>query len=108
VSRERPIEACREKLARLHLRGLVERAARSRGATIEEVLGDRRTKRVAAGRRIGMLAVLAARPNMSLTDLGELFGARHHTTVIGLLKPVTEDEQRDADALARELRSIGA
>jgi chromosomal replication initiator protein len=65
-----------------------EATARHYGISLEELVGDRRTKRVVEPRQVAMY-LSRELTDASLPAIGRAFGGRDHTTVIYAVQKVT-------------------
>lgn len=74
-------------------RCIIERVSTAFGIPYREVMGASRTREVAAARQVAMYEVRKARPDLSLPQIGRIFG-RDHTTVIHAVRKV-EGAQSD-------------
>lgn len=67
---------------RVGARVLMEVTARETGVSMDELVGPSRLKEVVSARHLAMWRIAMSRPDMSLPQIGRLFGDRDHTTVL--------------------------
>ena len=78
------------------VRLIISLVARHFGVSDEEIVGERRTQRVAHARQAGMF--MAKRmTGQSLAEIGRRFGGRDHTTVIHAVKKMERRMATDPD-----------
>jgi hypothetical protein len=65
---------------------IIESVAREHGVSVEEVFGKRRNAPVVVARQTAMAAVYVHRPDLSLVQIGRLFGRDHTTTLYAIRK----------------------
>ena len=63
-------------------REIIRRGCELFGVSVGEVLGPRRSRPVAYPRMLIVAAMIELRPDLTLTQIGYIFGNRDHTTVI--------------------------
>ncbi len=78
---------------------IIEVVASYSGISVEELVGQTRSAKVAIPRQIAMY-LLRKYPEISLPQIGELLGGRDHTTVMYGIKKVEEDEKLEKRAEA--------
>ncbi len=71
---------------------IVEAVAEHEGISVEELLGQNRSAKVAIPRQLAMY-ILREYNQISLPQIGDLLGGRDHTTVMYGIKKVEEDEK---------------
>ena len=78
---------------------------------IADLRGKSRQRQVVFPRQVGMFLCRTLMPNLSLSDIGEHFGGRDHTTVIYACDKVSQDAEKDRtvrqtiDKLTKTIRS---
>ncbi|HOH28250.1 MAG TPA: chromosomal replication initiator protein DnaA [Candidatus Hydrogenedentes bacterium] len=78
---------------------------------IADLRGKSRQRQVVFPRQVGMFLCRTLMPNLSLSDIGEHFGGRDHTTVIYACEKVSQDAEKDRtvrqtiDKLTKTIRS---
>lgn len=83
---------------------MIRAAGDSLGVTGKEILGRRRTDRVARARHVAMWLV-RTKTNLSLMEVGEAFGGKDHGTVIHACRNV-EDWIAQGGALAVKIELL--
>lgn len=71
-----------ENGAKIPAREIIAHIAALHGVPVAEILGRRRSVPICAARHAAMKAVADHRPDLSLPQIGKLFGGRDHTTVL--------------------------
>jgi chromosomal replication initiation ATPase DnaA len=64
------------------VRDIIKDAAERTGVSVSDIVSHRRAKGINVARREAMAAVYQQRPDLSLPQLGRLFGGRDHTTIL--------------------------
>ena len=71
---------------------ILEAVADSEGISVEELVGQNRSAKIAIPRQLAMY-ILRQYNEISLPQIGDLLGGRDHTTVMYAAKKVDEDEK---------------
>jgi len=82
---------------------IIAEEAASAGLSVADIKGPRRTRVVAFARHAAMARVYMERPDLSLPQIGRLFGGRDHTTVLHAVKRMgvhVECKQDNSEAVA--------
>ena len=66
------------------VRTLIAAVAHDHGMTYDDMVGPGRTRRVASVRHLAMESVVAARPNLSMGQIGGYFNRAHSTVLYAL------------------------
>jgi chromosomal replication initiation ATPase DnaA len=74
---------------------IIYNVARNHGLGVRDILGGGRTKEVVKARHSAIKAVKAAKPHLSSTVIGRIFG-RDHTSILWALGTLAKCEQRRA------------
>lgn len=61
---------------------LLKSVAEKTGVSIDDMKGARRDRKVVAARHAAIAAIYESRPDLSLPQIGRIFGGRDHTTII--------------------------
>lgn len=67
-------------------REIIGRVGVWHGWSREDIVGPRRFRPLSAARADAVVAVKTAYPSLSLNAIGRIFGGRHHTTIMHLLR----------------------
>lgn len=73
---------------RLPARTIIERVSSASGIPYREIVSASRMRPIAAARMLAMYEVRIRRPDLSLPQIGKLFGGRDHTTVLHAVRKV--------------------
>ena len=68
---------------------IIEETARFYNVTAEEIKGRLKTKTIALPRQIAMY-IIRTRANLSLNDIGDIFG-RDHSTILHSINKIEDD-----------------
>lgn len=69
-------------------RCIIERVSAVFGIPYREIMGVSRTREVVAARQAAMYEVRKLRPDLSLPQIGKIFGGRDHTTVLHAVRKI--------------------
>lgn len=67
---------------------IIRAIARSHGVTWKEITSGCRIRHIVAARQTAMYEVRTRRPDLSLPQIGRLFGGRDHTTVLHAIRKI--------------------
>lgn len=76
---------------RVPARTIIERVSVAYGVPYREIVSSSRMRPIAAARQVAMYEVRTRRPDLSLPQIGKLFGGRDHTTVLHAVRKVEAD-----------------
>lgn len=76
---------------RVPARTIIERVSTAYGVPYREIVSGSRMRPIAAARMVAMYEVRTRRPDLSLPQIGKLFGGRDHTTVLHAVRKVEAD-----------------
>ena len=83
---------------------IIEEAAKYYSLPVEEIKSERRTRNTALARQISMYLIRML-TNLSLKDIGEIFGGRDHTTVLSSIRNI-EKAMKDSAEFSQIIRDI--
>jgi chromosomal replication initiator protein len=79
---------------------IIAACAESFGVTVAEIRGTRRTKQLALARQVAMY-IMRSTMNLSLKEIGFLFGGKDHTTVLHAVNKIQDLRTNDAGFAAK-------
>lgn len=85
---------------------IIDETAKFYNLTSEDLTGQRRTRNTALARQIAMYLIRKL-TNLSLKDIGDLFGGRDHTTVLNAIRRI-EDSLKSSEQFAQTVKDITA
>jgi chromosomal replication initiator protein len=85
---------------------IIDETAKFYNLTSEDLIGQRRTRNTALARQIAMYLIRKL-TNLSLTDIGDLFGGRDHSTVINGIRRI-EINLTKSEQFAQTVKDITA
>lgn len=77
-------------------RTIIEHVSHDTGIPYAEIVGVSRMRPIAAARMVAMYEVRCRRPDLSLPQIGKIFGGRDHTTVLHAIRKVEAQRAREA------------
>ena len=85
---------------------IIEGTAKYYSLTVEEIKGERRTRNTALARQISMYLIRTL-TNLSLKDIGGIFGGRDHSTVLTSIRKI-EVDMKNSSEFSQIIRDITA
>ena len=82
---------------------IIEETARFYNITAEDIKGRLKTKNITLPRQISMY-IIRTRANLSLNDIGDIFG-RDHSTILHAINKIEEDIKNDGE-FAKTIKDI--
>jgi chromosomal replication initiator protein len=83
---------------------IIEETAKYFNLTTEELKGQRRTRGTATARQVSMFLIRKLTP-LSLTDIGNIYEGRDHTTVLSAVRKI-EAQIKTSDSFSQSVRDV--
>lgn len=78
------LNACERRPAR----SIIEKISQIHGISYAEIMGRSRVRPIVAARQAAMFEVHKRRPDLTLPQLGKIFGGKDHTTVLHAIRKI--------------------